>query len=102
MKLLAAILFISLLNLTYCNYHDELVALVLKTADSINSYVGSLEDLEAEIIKEVQNYPGPYKKHQVDSFTMSTCSKLKSSVINCDQFKKVINDSLRSGNKIIQ
>lgn len=102
MKFLAVILFLSILNLIYCNYHDELVALVLKTADSINSYNGSLKDLEVEIVKKVQNYPGPYKKHQVDSFTMSTCSKLKSSVINCDQFKKVINDALRSDNKIIQ
>jgi hypothetical protein len=79
-----------------------MVKLIIKTADSINKFAGSLKELEAEVIKEVKSHPGPYKQHEVDMFTISTCSKLKSRIINCDRFKEIVNGELKKDNKIIR
>lgn len=101
MKLLAAGLILITLNLINCNHHDELVALINLTADSINSFVGTAVELEAEIARRTKSYLGPYKQQEVDMFTITTCTKLTTRLISCEKFKRIINDELKSENKII-
>ncbi|KAL7011137.1 hypothetical protein ACKWTF_014112 [Chironomus riparius] len=98
----AFLIFLTLFNLVNCNDHDKLVALINYTADKINNFVGSLEVLQAGIVKEIENYKGPYKQPQIDMFTITTCTKLTSRIITCDEFKRIVNDALRIANKIAE